>query len=112
MKCEHCGADQASGRVCESCGRMMTRIIVAEKTEPGEGGQKARPDVLKCAACGSQQASGHFCDKCGLELDFYRVEDDEVVGGGRCRQCGKWSKDRICPNCGVLIPNYVVVAEE
>ncbi|MBW1872034.1 MAG: hypothetical protein JRJ19_08225 [Deltaproteobacteria bacterium] len=107
MKCEHCGAEQASGRVCETCGRMLTRIMVPEGPGAGERRQKFRPDVLKCTACGSEQASGHFCDKCGLELDFYRVEDDELVIGGRCRQCGKWSKDRICPNCGIMIANYV-----
>ena len=106
MRCEHCGAEQASGRFCDNCGRMMTRVRLDAPADGPSAGKKALPAVLKCSACGNQQESGHFCDSCGLELDFYRVEEEEVILGGRCRQCGDWSKDRICPNCGIPIPHF------
>ena len=85
---------------------MMTRVRLDVPTDGPSAGTKALPAVLKCSACGNQQESGHFCDSCGLELDFYRVEEQEILWGGRCRQCGDWSKDRLCPNCGVPVPNF------
>jgi len=106
MKCEHCGAEQEGGRFCEKCGRMMTRVRLETPEDVPDSGVRVHPDVMKCSACGNEQSEGHFCNKCGLELDFYRVEDEAVEVGGRCRQCGDWSKEPICRNCGIPIPNF------
>ncbi|HUU02898.1 MAG TPA: hypothetical protein VM425_15800 [Myxococcota bacterium] len=111
MRCEHCGAEQAAGKFCDSCGRMLTRVLVETESEKAAAPDGFDTGLLKCSHCGSQQAGGHFCDKCGLELDIFRVEGDDVVSGGRCHQCGHWSKTRLCPNCGIPIRDFVAPEE-
>jgi rRNA maturation endonuclease Nob1 len=107
MRCEHCGAEQANGKFCDNCGRMLTRVIVEETAEEAAAAKITASGPLKCSHCGTQQSGGHFCDNCGLELDIFRVEEEQAVGGGRCHQCGHWSKVRLCPNCGIPIRNFV-----
>lgn len=107
MRCEHCGAEQSSGKFCDNCGRMLTRVRVEDAAEQATATGSQAAGMLKCSHCGNQQAGGHFCDKCGLELDAFRVGDEEVTIGGRCHQCGHWSKTRLCPNCGIPISNFV-----
>jgi hypothetical protein len=106
MRCEHCGAEQSTGKFCDRCGRMLTRVRVETPVAEPTAGRKVRPQILKCS-CGHQQSEGHFCDSCGLELNFFRVEEAQEAIGGRCRQCGTWSSaSPICPNCGIPIPDF------
>jgi ribosomal protein L32 len=102
VKCEQCGFEQISQKFCDNCGLMLTRIIVAIEEE--------NPDPTKaqqCKKCGHLQPQGRICEKCGLMLSVYRVD----VGDGadslkRCIECGSYSAERICRNCGVPVPGF------
>jgi ribosomal protein L32 len=111
MKCEHCGHEQSSGRFCDACGRVLTRVIVeAEGGGDMQPGGSA-PRQVKCRYCGHLQAQGRFCDGCGMMFDAYRVEDEDDAFEARCPQCARLSKTRICPNCGVPIPGFPLEEE-
>lgn len=57
-RCEWCGYPQATGRVCDHCGRARTRVLNAV-----EGDRDSL--VVVCAACGARGASGRACPVCG-----------------------------------------------
>ena len=102
MCCEQCGNEQKSGKFCDKCGLMLTRVLVDIEEE--------NPDPDKpqeCHKCGHIQPSGRICENCGLMLSIYRVDvGDGVVDSKRCHQCGSYSKTPICRNCGTRILGF------
>jgi ribosomal protein L32 len=111
MKCYNCGHDQKTGRFCDTCGMMVTRMIIENEGHEHEAdGDEKRPDDLRCK-CGHVQKTGRFCDKCGVMFDFYRAQPDDDALSRRCPACGTMSKTRVCRNCGVKIPGFPSVEE-
>ena len=104
MKCYSCGHEQASGRFCDRCGLMVTRLIVDENDAANDG-PDVRPAELRCR-CGHVQSAGRFCDSCGMMFDFFRALPDESDLSARCPQCGGTCYSPLCRNCGVRIPNF------
>ncbi len=106
MKCYNCGHEQESGRFCDSCGRMITRMIIEDPDHHHDAdGDEVRPAELRCR-CGHVQKSGRFCDNCGVMFPFYRAQPDDDEISRRCLACGTYSKRPICQNCGVRIPGF------
>jgi len=105
MKCEYCGHEQASGRFCDACGKMLTRVIV-EADDRADKQAGSGPRQVKCRYCGHTQAQGRFCDGCGMMFDAFRVENQKDLPGARCPQCARISTVRVCPNCGIPIPGF------
>jgi len=106
MKCYNCGHEQASGRFCDRCGLMVTRVIVDEGGgDQSDDSGEARPEELRCR-CGNVQRTGRFCDRCGMMFDFYRAQPDASDLSARCPQCGGVSHSPLCRNCGVRIPDF------
>lgn len=60
VRCEWCGYPQASGRVCDYCGRARTRVL---RSVEGEGDDESL--VAVCGACGARGANGRACPVCG-----------------------------------------------
>ncbi len=97
MRCEHCGHEQQSGRICESCGLMLPRAT--ERSAPAA--------LLHCDQCGHEQASGKFCDTCGLRITMYQPpapQHDSLESLRKCPTCGVSIEGVICRNCGIRIP--------
>ncbi len=59
--CPYCGYRQSSGRVCDYCGRVRSRVL------PGIGGDGEAVTVM-CAACGARVLPGALCSDCGEPL--------------------------------------------
>lgn len=111
MKCYSCGHEQVSGRFCDRCGMMMTRIKLNDDSDDENQSARdryedARPQTLKCIKCGHIQRQGKFCDNCGMMLDYYRAMPDEEPVTARCPQCGGMSNSPVCGNCGIKIPGF------
>lgn len=66
--CPWCGYVQATGRVCDHCGRSRTRILaplpapVARARRPGDD------DRVRCPACGAKVLPARLCSDCGTPL--------------------------------------------
>ncbi len=110
MKCYNCGHEQATGRFCDRCGLMITRLIVDENDAANDG-PDLPPTEYRCR-CGHVQASGRFCDRCGTMFDYYRAQPDKSDLSARCPQCGGMSTNPMCRNCGVRIPGHPAAEEE
>lgn len=110
MKCYNCGHEQASGRFCDRCGRMITKIKLEADASEEQGSardkyEEDRPQRLQCK-CGHIQIQGRFCDKCGMMLDYYRAMPEDELPAARCPQCGGMSSSPVCGNCGIKIPGF------
>ncbi|RME20393.1 MAG: hypothetical protein D6806_16435, partial [Deltaproteobacteria bacterium] len=101
-KCEHCGHDQDAGKFCDNCGRMLTRVRIAQP-----GGGDGRPSAgaagrqgVRCIYCGNVQAAGRICEKCGMQLDrvHAREDEEEEQKRGLCPECGIRTNRPVCPN--------------
>jgi ribosomal protein L32 len=106
MKCEHCGHDQPSGKFCDSCGRILTRIRHDEPDDAQEDQQAGQARVHKCHRCGHEQSGGRICEGCGMMLDAFQNLPEEEEISARCPECGTSSSVRICRNCGIPIPGF------
>ncbi len=110
MKCYNCGHEQNSGRFCDRCGMMITKIKIEDETSDEyesarERYEDERPQNLRCK-CGHIQTQGKFCEKCGMMLDYYRAMPEEDLPEARCPQCGGMSTKPVCGNCGIKIPGF------
>jgi ribosomal protein L32 len=104
MRCEHCGHEQQSGRICESCGLMLARAT--DRSAPAAPTEQV-PALLHCDQCGHEQASGKFCDACGLRITVYQPpapQHDSSESPRNCPTCGVPIEGVICRNCGIRIP--------
>jgi ribosomal protein L32 len=98
MQCEHCGHEQQSGRICESCGLALARNVDRQPEQA--------PALLHCDQCGHEQASGKFCDACGLRIDVYQppVPRHNAPSSPRlCPTCGVPVDGLVCRNCGIRV---------
>lgn len=111
MRCEHCGHEQDQGKICDNCGRFLTRVQL-DSAPAGEGNQDEGPAWMTCRYCGHQQESGRFCDGCGMMLDDFRASPTKETTMYRCAQCGMSTSAYLCPNCGVPVPGHPGEEEE
>ena len=104
MRCEHCGHEQAQGRFCDNCGRMLTRIRLEPEDTETASPQRPAPPQVRCSHCGHQQAGGRLCAQCGMQLDYYSAADDGEPQMMVCPECGVHTTRVVCPNCSIRIP--------
>ena len=105
MRCERCGYEQLTGRICESCGRMLTRVRTNATPPPQDA---PAPSMVTCTQCGHEQTQGRFCDACGLRIDVYHPptkKEDSPTTVQYCGNCGLPVSGMICRPCGVRVPN-------
>jgi ribosomal protein L32 len=72
--CVYCGHVQESGRTCDNCGRMRTRVIVnapaaaevVEEVEIVDG-------LERCRSCGGRVRPAPLCSECGRPLPVAEI---------------------------------------
>ncbi len=63
MRCEHCGAEQAEGKFCDNCGRMLSRVKLKTKKDESKPSERSG----RCHQCG-RLSKDPICRNCGIPV--------------------------------------------
>jgi ribosomal protein L32 len=61
-RCQYCGSVQASGRLCDNCGLVRSKVIESAEARDGDLAK------VRCPGCGSIVPHKELCTDCGAPL--------------------------------------------
>jgi hypothetical protein len=64
--CPYCGFEQASGRMCNNCGRSRIRVLPPEPAVKAVSKDDA--SIVRCRSCGAKVPLFKLCSDCGMPL--------------------------------------------
>lgn len=71
--CVYCQHVQESGRTCDNCGRLRTRVIVAPTADAQVVEVEIVDGLERCRSCGGRVRPAPLCSECGRPLPVAEV---------------------------------------
>lgn len=65
VNCPYCGFAQATGKICNSCGRSKQRFVPSRPESGAYGGDE---ETVRCRSCGAKVKHHKLCSECGSQL--------------------------------------------